>query len=248
VNPFEESRIDSAHRAARRLNGLFTAYAVLGAVCVVSDILELGMVMHAAAHGITHEQAVANDSRQQVLGVAQILLLVGTCVAFLVWIFRSFRNLTALGNRELKYSPGRAVGGFLIPFLNIVRPLPVMRELWHASDPDRLEQDLSAEGPAIRNQLGTPLPVSRWWAIYLLYGFVGNVVFRMGMIENPTLSQIQASSMMSVLSDMVGIASAILAARVVSRIDLGQQQRWERIRAMDPRPAATFPSLPTPVG
>jgi hypothetical protein len=70
----------------------------------------------------------------------------------------------------------------------------------------------------------------------------------MGMIENPTLSQIQASSMMNVLSDMVGIASAILAARVVSRIDLGQQQRWERIRAMDPRPAATFSPLPTPVG
>lgn len=247
MNGLEESRIDSAHRAAQRLQNLFLAVAVLSAISVLSDLLELGMIYHAATHGITREQAAANDSRQQLLAVLQLLLFVGTSVAFLIWIFRSVRSLTALGNRELKYAPGWAVGAFLVPFLNLVHPPRVMRELWHASDPDRLEQDLSGEGPAIRRQLGTPLPVTQWWALYLLAGFVGSVVFRMGLKEDPTVSQIQAASMMGVLSDAVGIASAIAAYRVVSRIDLGQERRWERIREIDPRPAPMAPSLPTPV-
>ncbi len=219
-----------ADGAAQWTKGLLVANLVLSVVAIVSGLLQIGLLSRAATGGISDAEAAANDSRQQLIGVLQFVLILGTAVAFLMWFHRVHKNLPGLGGRELKYTPGWAVGGFFVPFLNLVRPLRVMREVWHGSDPSSLERDVASGGPFIRNQLGTPSLVGWWWALFLVSNFFGNIAARMAFAPNPTLDQLQAMSRLLVFSDVLDIPSALVAMRLVARITGWQGERSDRIR------------------
>ena len=151
-------------------------------------------------------------------------------MAFLIWFHRVHKNLPALGGRELKYTPGWAVGGFFVPFLNLVRPLQVMREVWHGSDPSGLERDVASGGPSIRNRLGTPSLVGWWWALFLVSAFLGNIMMRMAFPQNQTLEQLQALSALLVFCDVLNVPAVLVTVRLVGRITGWQGERSDRIR------------------
>ena len=230
--------------AARWTKGLMVAILVLSIVSVVSGLLQIELLSRATTGGISDAEAAANDSRQQLIGILQFLLFLGTAVAFLMWFHRAHKNLTSLGGRDLKYSPGWAVGGFFVPFLNLVRPLQVMREIWHGSEPSGLERDLASSGPSIRNQLGTPPLVGWWWALFLVSNLLGNITARMTFAPNQTLDRLLALSALLVFSDLIEIPGAVVAIRLVGRLTTWQAERAEDVRRRtSDRPAATGDSL-----
>jgi hypothetical protein len=57
--------------------------------------------------------------------------------AFLAWLWLAVRSLAANVD-DLRFSPTSAVAAFLIPVLNIWRPFAALRELWRASERNRL--------------------------------------------------------------------------------------------------------------
>jgi len=239
--------VESARSAGQFLRGLFVANIGLGAVGILLGIAEMDLVYNAATRGITQAQAEANDVRQMGMAVLQLALFVATSIVFLVWFRRAHKALPALGGRELKYSPGWAVGGFFVPFLNLIRPVQVMGEVWHGSDPGRLEEDLAPDGPSLRKDLILPLAVRVWWVLYLAYGFVGNILLRMGMEKDQELAQIQTVSTVGVLSDILLVASAAMALVVVTKIQRWQPERWERSRDRIPRATEVAEPVPAPV-
>jgi hypothetical protein len=206
------------------------ATLVVSAAGAASAIRQNQLLARAATVGITDAEAAANDSRQLLIGILQAVFLLGTAVVFLMWFRRVHKNLPALGGRDLKYSPGWAVGGFFVPFLNLVRPLQVMREIWHGSDPSRLERDLALGGASIRNQLGTPSLVRWWWGLFLAFNFLGGNSTRMASAPNPTLHELQVSSSLLVLSDALAVPGTLLAILLVTRMTRWQGERRERIR------------------
>src|SRR6266571_8305121 len=122
----------SAASQARWTVGLLIAGICLDVVATVSGSLQVSLVNRVlSGETITTAEAASNDSRQQLIGVFQIILYVATAVVFLMWLSRSYRNLSALSSSPRAYSPGWAVGSFFVPFLNLVRPLQIVRELWH---------------------------------------------------------------------------------------------------------------------
>lgn len=215
--------------ASRWTKGLLLATLVLSVVGIVSGLLEIELLFRAASSGISEAEAAANDARQQVIGVLQGMAYLGTGVAFLVWFHRVHGNLVALGGRELRYTPGWAVGGFFLPFLNLVRPLQVMREVWHGSDPAGLERDTGPSGPSVRNQLGTPPLIGWWWALFLISGFLGPMIMRMAFSENQTLDELQALSGLAVFLDVLNVPAVLVTVRLVGRITTWQAQRAARI-------------------
>lgn len=219
-----------ADNDARWTKGLLLAILVLSVVSLVSGLLQIELLSRAATGGISDAEAAANDSRQQLIGILQLVLYLGTAVAFLMWFQSVHENLPGLGGRELKYTPGWAVGGFFVPFLNLVRPLQVMREVWHGSDPRGIDRDVASGGPSIRNQLGTPALVGWWWVLFLVSGFLGNATIRMAFAQDQTLDQLQALSSLLVFSDVVEFPSALVAIRLVGRITSWQAEREDRIR------------------
>jgi hypothetical protein len=212
-------------RAARWVKGLMVATLVLTVVAIISEMMEIGLLSRVATGGVPREEALANDLRQGLIALLRMPALVGTAIAFLIWFHRVHKNLAGLGGRGLKYSPGWAVGGFFVPFLNLVRPLQVMREVWHGSDPSGATRDEAPEGPALRNALGTPALIGWWWGLYLVSSILGGISARMSFHADPTIAWLQAGDIALVASDLVDIPGALVAMRLVGRITGWQSQR-----------------------
>ncbi|HEU5180781.1 MAG TPA: DUF4328 domain-containing protein [Candidatus Polarisedimenticolia bacterium] len=228
----DRSVVVSVNGRARWTKALLLATLVISLVGVFSGLLQLGLLEQAENGDISEAQAAANDARQQLIGIVQVVLYLATGVAFLAWFHRVHKNLSPLGGREFKYSPGWAVGGFFVPFLNLVRPLQVMREAWHGSDPAGLERDMGSSGPSVRNHLGTPTLIGWWWAFFLVSGFLGNTIMRLSFAENPTLGQLKRLTSLMVFSDLWDVPLALLAISLVSRITSWQDLRLARMHEL----------------
>jgi hypothetical protein len=221
----------SPEAAGRWAKGLLIATLVLAVVAVMSGFLQIELLSRAAGgSSITDAEVAQNDSRQLLIGILQIWLWIGTAVAFLIWFHRMHKNLPSLGESDLKYTPGWAVGGFFVPFLNLVRPLQVMREVWRGSDPERLKLDVNSDGPGIRYQRGTPPLVGWWWALFLISAFAGNIAARLLLTENQPLPELQTASVLLVVSDLLDIPSSLVAISLVGRLTRWQAEKAELIR------------------
>ena len=212
----------------------------LSVMGIVSGGMEIELLSRAAKGGVTTDEADASDARQQVIGVVQLPFTLATGIAFFMWFHRVHKNLPALGSRSLKYTPGWAVGGFFVPFLNLVRPAQVMNEVWHASRPTALKRDLGPAGPRLRDRSGAPALVGWWWALFLASGILGRITTRMALAENPTLDHLQTLSGLLVSADVVTIPGVLLAVALIGRITGWQRERFDRLQQLDLEPPGEF--------
>jgi len=61
-----------------------------------------------------------------IIGLGFILLYLISIVVFLTWIHRNNKNLRALSGEEMEYTPGWAVGWYIVPITNIYNPFKVI--------------------------------------------------------------------------------------------------------------------------
>lgn len=218
-----------ANRAARCTLVLLAANVVVSVVALVAGFRRNELLVRVATGAVSEAEAAAKDSSGPVIRMVQLALGLGIIVAFLMWFYRVHRNLRALGGRDLKYTPGWAVGGFFVPFLNFVRPLQVMRETWHGSDPARLERDVTLGGPILRNHLGTPSLVRWWWGMSLASTLIAGCSARGALDPHPTIHDRQVLSSISVVSEALDIPRAIVAMCLVALITRRQARRRDRM-------------------
>lgn len=218
-------------RAAQWARVLLIATVALSIAGFMSNLLQVDLIERAVAGGVSQAEAAANDARQQLVGLLQLAVYIATAIAFLAWFYGAHRNLGALGGRELTYTPGWAIGWFFVPVLGLVRPLQVMREVWHGSDPDGLERDGAPDGPAVRNKLGTPALVGWWWALFLISGMISQGLLQMGRLEDPTVGHLQMITLLQALADVIDIPAAVMALLLVGRITEWQGERHRLVLA-----------------
>ncbi|HSA94795.1 MAG TPA: DUF4328 domain-containing protein [Acidobacteriota bacterium] len=224
--------------------GLLIATLAMATLAAVSGVLQIDLLSRIArGFGYTMDEAFRNDSRQQVLGILQLLLVIATTVIFLMWFHRVYKNLPSLGQRRPTFTPGWAVGFFFVPFLNLVRPFQAMREAWHGSDPGRLEPDVPSDGSEKRDRPATPPLVGWWWGLCLISGVVSNIVGRIYFYasKNGTLAEAQTASVLMVVSDLLSIPGALVTIRLVGRLT---RRQAEKVRLISERggPAAMAPT------
>ncbi len=163
----------------------------------------------------------ANDDRQNLISVCDLLLFVPTAIVFLMWTHRASRNLPALGGRDLQFTPGWAVGWFFVPFLNLVRPYQVMAEISRESDPHRATGGF---GVAKR----TAAIVGVWWSIFIARG----IIWRVAQVlddhgAQQTLDQLLILCKLVVVAFGVELVAALVAIFLVHGIDKNQQAKYD---------------------
>ncbi len=153
-------------------------------------------------------------------GVA--LLLTG--LVWIVWFYRSYRNLGSLGHRNA-HAVWWAIFGWVIPLVSLYRPRQIAGELWVGSRPP----DRTDLGAGLRAELEVPWYLNAWWGFF--------VVTNLALAVN-RLSAFDPSfdSYVAVLRGEVGVVvamalSATVALLVVGSINNGQAARARSLEA-----------------
>ena len=161
---------------------------------------------------VSQAEVAALYDREATIGKLAGTLFVLTAIAFLMWVHRSHRNLSALGAQGLKFTPGWAVGWWFIPILNLFQPFRIIREIWRASDPS------VAIGTAWRAAPSSPL-IGWWWGLFL-----ASVVYFQVSGDAP-ISLYLLTATVDIATDLFGVIAAVLAIRLVLRIEARQTAR-----------------------
>jgi hypothetical protein len=150
-------------------------------------------------------------------GAVELLLVLATGVLFIVWLYRAHSNLRAFGAAGLRFTPGWAIGGWFVPFLNLVRPMQVVNEIWSASGSEW------TAGTAEWKRHAAPTWLQLWWVSWLAAWLVPWLVAR----DPDELTDIggavrDASVLM--LSRLLLVPAALVAVALVEEI-VGRQHR-----------------------
>lgn len=193
---------------------LAVAYIGVVVISIVSNQAEVSLLERIArGENVTEAEAVSNDNRQALVGVAYLVIYVGVVVTFLFWIYRASKNLAGLGISEPKFSPGGAVGWWFVPIWNLWQPFRVVSEIWEGSHPEGRSR---------------PPMLWVWWMVWLISGWIGTIYFRMfmGNLDTANIEDLILSSQMSIVSDVIAIPATLLLIWVVWRITGNQTKKY----------------------
>lgn len=217
----------SAHWRSQVVVFLFGAFIAVALFSISSDLLQLELLADATSGNVVSQERVeTNDARQAVVGLIHIGVRILLAVVFLLWLHRVTRNVPALGNPKSKidYTPGWAVGSFFIPFGNLFMPYRAVREVWDKSDPAvRAQEDVRfTPGPS------HPPLVLGWWLCFVLANFIGRAADRLGN-NAETPEALRSMTLVTITSDVVAVAAAVLGILVVRGLNRRQAERARHV-------------------
>lgn len=149
----------------RSLRGLGRATAALLAAQVVLGVVGAlvsawGVLSWSRVSSAPPDLVLAPDRAELFLLLARAPLAGLTAIAFIGWVWVATANLRNAGVR-VRHAPGWALGGWLVPILNLWRPKQMVDDLWRGSMP--------GVPPGVDlKYVRKPVGVTAWWAAYLI--------------------------------------------------------------------------------
>lgn len=203
----------------------FGLLVIVGLVSVASDYSLIEFINKVIAGGYyTLEEANSLDATQATTAIWYLIFYISASISFLFWIYRVYKNLTFLGNDNLRHSPGWAVGWFFIPIFSLWKPYQVMQEIWKGSSPN-----IQIKNPeSWRYSKGSYL-IPIWWIFHLLSAIVGTGMFRLGysnQFYDETLEGLLTNAWATLALDVVDVLGATLLIFIIWNIRVRQQQRY----------------------
>jgi hypothetical protein len=122
-----------------------------------------------------------------------------------MFLVRANKNARALSGESLEVAPSWMVWWFVIPFANLFKPYVAVREVWE------------------RSKGAAPALLWLWWMAWIIGSVLGQIAFRMT-DPNDTAREMVSTDQVVLASELVGIASALLALWMVRSLHQGQQQ------------------------
>jgi hypothetical protein len=220
----------------RSLRGPAKAAVVLLCIIVPVELFGLGSSIAAASElgdypGTTAWDDPALDSvnaREAIAAGLDVLAMIGTAIAFIVWFHRAYKNVPALWPRHhLWRKPGWAIGAWFVPIVSLFFPFVMMREVWRAGDPHAHPDGWQDSERPVAALLGV------WWGLWLCANLLGNGVGRLSW-DPKDVSDLQVSTVLNVLSLAASIPAAVLAILVVRRATDRQEARAEQLFGAPP--------------
>ncbi len=165
-------------------------------------------------------------------------MLVITAVLFLCWLSRTVSVARALSPTSIRWSASDAVWGFIIPFVSLVRPYQVVRDLHDQLDPDAVPEPAPRprlDGAGYRDVPMEKAPPPRtlphasigaWWALFIF----DPILDRFGGAAAYSGAEIQSALRVGIGSDAVAIGGALLAVLVVRAVEGRLAERYRRVR------------------
>jgi hypothetical protein len=151
-------------------------------------------------------------------GLAALAL---TSVLFVAWFQHFYRNLVALGGRELQFTRNWAAAWWFIPIACLWMPYRVAHEIWKASDPSAAPTTDAHS----RRQIGTSDLVWVWWAAWLSSLLLSNSA---AVLVNGDAGV----TWLVALSEAATVLAAVLAIIVITSVSARQDDRWRQLASV----------------
>lgn len=161
---------------------------------------------------VTDEEADVNDSRMMKLAYASLAMFLAFLFTYFLWKYRAYKNLYSLKARQIRSSPGGAVGWYFCPVVNLWKPCQVMNDIWDGSDPAKLEGAHTAASGF----------VLLWWLVWIADGVIGPIYFRM---PEETVDELIAATYAGIVGTIVSILSIVLTMGVIWVVSKRQVRR-----------------------
>lgn len=147
--------------------------------------------------------------------LAYLVIWVLFIIFFIMWFRRAYYNLHQFYG-DLEFTEGWAAGAWFVPFLNLVRPFKIAKEL-NARTEELLVKNSLGQVNKSRSQV-----INLWWAFFLIGNIVSNISSRMA---NSTDFD------MLILSQYIGLAGSLLSvvAIVLCLKFIQQTTRMEKL-------------------
>lgn len=131
-------------------------------------------------------------------------------IVFAVWLYRMNSNLRQFVAHKMEFTPGWAVGWYLIPIANLVLPYRSMRELWRASH---------------HSWKADPAILRWWWGLWLFRGiFDGSSNQLFGLAS--TAENAIAITSAYIVADIFNVALNLVALRIVTSIWAAYEENY----------------------
>jgi hypothetical protein len=229
VRPFK--RVEGVGRALRVL---LAVGILLDVVNIVVTFVEVQILERFRRGEASLQEASDAIDRSGYVGLVVFGAYVTTVVVWLVWQHRAQSNLHSLAIPKLRFSPGWAVGWWLIPVANLWKPFQTVRELWKASSGDEAWWR-SATWPVI----------GWWWAGYVIFNILDNVTVRVWGSSSATVDSYVVGDRLSIAGDLGSILTAVLAIAIVRAVTERQAGLVKTVG--DRTSVPDRPDLPGPV-
>jgi len=194
----------------RAKNAVILIQVVLGMeiISLVSDYFQYDLLQQIAKGvSIPEWSTTANDLRQQIIGIVHLLVYIFSAVTFIQWFRRAYFNLHTKVN-TLAHEEGAAGYSWFVPFVNLVRPYKIMKELYTETE-ELLEKKLPNY-----TQTNTTTLVGWWWAFWIINNLFGQYVFKAS-TNAKTIDALLESTMAGMISSLIGIPLALITIKVI---------------------------------
>lgn len=229
----ERRRFRSSLGRGTVLVGLLLLNIGASLAVVVATLAESGILGRYLRGEIRFEDDIVDAIDRSVLfSRIGLAVFVVTGIAWLVWHHRAQANLHALGVRGLQYTPGWAVGWWLIPFANLFKPFQTVREVWKASEPS----------PAWRSTRTWPV-IGWWWAGWVVANVIGRIALTLFREDPDTVESLIEGNRWIVAGEIVTVVTAILAIGIVRAV-IARQSELASAIAMQAEEAPPRPDRP----
>ncbi|MDQ3111921.1 MAG: DUF4328 domain-containing protein [Bacteroidota bacterium] len=150
-----------------------------------------------------------------ILGLLFSLTTVLLAVFFLLWMSRAYKNLVKANIENIRFTHGWAVGAWFVPFVNLVRPLKIVKEIWNKT------QEGFRNGQSFERKSDSL--IYYWWFAYLLTG-----ILSFNVKQKPTILQIEMNYVFAMISNVVAIFALSYGAKMVKKISAMETEMLDR--------------------
>ena len=221
---FVEGKLLPNQRRARNIITVFWINLFLTLIGIISGALQYDLIKRAMdGEFISEQEAVLNDLRESIIGFTQIAILIISVVLFLNWFRRSYANLHRLGIKGLSQRESMAVWSWFIPFVNLVQPFQIMKELFAQTQKWLSENVVGFKANSYGILLGF------WWASWLFTNIIGNIAGRITW-NAETTSDFQSATGINIISDSIDVIAILLVIQVIRKMSYMESMIQENVK------------------
>jgi hypothetical protein len=214
---------DNSQRAKNAI-ALFWVLAGITVISIISTFMEYGLLQKAVTGNITIDEANSNDLRQRVIGIVEILIHIAVIVSFIMWFRRAYFNLHSL-DCYTRYSEGWAAGAWFVPFLNLVRPFQIMKEIWDRTQ-ERTQQGMQ------ELKIESSVILGFWWFLWILTNIAGNIYTRLVLNGDHDVKELIALDVTAIILDVANLVNIFLIITIIKKIN-GYEERLKDVISVE---------------